>query len=54
MTIDAIVDPVLFVNDAPIVGFKGPDSNPPKARSTEDVAPKIYVSPVLDEPVPAA
>jgi hypothetical protein len=49
-----IVDPVLFVKLAPIVGIKLPLCNPPNARSELEADPKLYVFPVLSEPVPAA
>jgi hypothetical protein len=50
-----IVAPVLFVNDAPTVGTRLPDRSPPKARSRLSAPlPKLYVSPAVFEPVPAA
>lgn len=53
MTNEEIEVPVLFINEAPIVGFKLPDCKPPNALSAAEVAPKLYVSPVATEPVPA-
>ena len=47
-----IVEPVLLINLAPIVGVTLPDSKLPKARS--DPEPKLYVFPALSLPVPAA
>src|SRR5688500_5609645 len=45
--------PVLLRKQAPIVGTSVPLCTPPKARSVLAVAPKLYVSPVPLEPVPA-
>ena len=38
---------------APIVGVRLLLSSPPNALSVLDVAPKLYVSPPVPEPVPA-
>ena len=48
-----IVEPVLLVKQAPIVGLRLPERSPPKARSAFPAAPKLYVLPALLEPVPA-
>src|SRR4030095_4782298 len=50
---DVTTLPVLFVNWAPIRGVRLPLSRVPNARSELPLAPKLYVSPVLPEPVPA-
>jgi uncharacterized RDD family membrane protein YckC len=54
MASDDTVEPVLFVNDAPVVGMRVPDRNVPKARSGMPAAPKLYTSPALSLPVLAA
>jgi hypothetical protein len=43
----------LFVKDAPIVELKLPVVSSPNALSVLLVLPKLYVSPVVEEPVPA-
>ena len=48
-----ITPPVLFMKFAPMVGFKLPDCSPPKERSVETPVPKLYVSPLALDPVPA-
>jgi hypothetical protein len=50
---DVMVLPVLLVNDAPRVGMSVPLCKQPKARSVFPLAPKLYVSPALLDPVPA-
>jgi hypothetical protein len=41
MVMEVMVDPVLFVKRAPIVGFKLPDKSPPNALSVAEVLPKL-------------
>ena len=54
MVSDVIVlVPALLRNWAPTSGMRLPLRRPPNARSVLPVAPKLYVSPVLLEPVPA-
>ena len=53
MVILVMTVPVLLVYAAPIVGVNVVLCSPPKARSVEPVAPKLYVSPPLPLPVPA-
>jgi hypothetical protein len=36
-----------------MVGSKEFDNNPPRVLSAAAALPKLYVSPVVDEPVPA-